>query len=78
MGLLGWFVHKDKLKEPMWTSDVNCVTQNNSIVQLLVPLCVFQPLLRDIRQTSTERFVEPAVVRDVCGALALQYKHLTG
>ena len=26
--------------------------------------CGFQPLLRDLRQTSTERFMKPAVVRD--------------
>ena len=31
-------------------------------LQLLTTLCVFHPLLRDLRQTSTERFVKPAVV----------------
>ena len=48
----------------MWTFDVNYVTRENSYVQLLAPLRVFLPLLRDLRQTSTERFVKPAVVRD--------------
>ena len=47
----------------MSTVDVNYVTQNNSYVQLAT-LRVFQPLLRDLRQTSTERYVKPAVVRD--------------
>ena len=40
---------------------VNYVTWNNSYVQL------FHPLLRDLRQTSTERFVKPEVVRDFSG-----------
>ena len=39
-------------KEPMWTFDAN---QNNSYAQLLA-LCMFLPLLRDLRQTSTECF----------------------
>ena len=46
----------------MWTFDVNHVTQNNSYMQLSATLYVFEPLLRDLRQTSTERFVKPAVV----------------
>ena len=53
---------------PIWTVDVNDETQNNSYVQLLATLCVFQPLLRNLRQTSTKRFVKQAVVRDFCGA----------
>ena len=69
--------------EPMWTFDPNYVTQNNNYVQLLATLCVIQPLLRDLSPTSTERFVEPAVLRDLCGAkmpllLALQVPNLTG
>ena len=50
--------------------------------KLLATLCVFQPLLNcDLHQTSTERSVKPAVVRDVCGAktsLPLHYLNLTG
>ena len=52
----------------MRTFDVDYVTQNNSYVQLLASLCVVLPLLRELRQTSTERPVKPAVVRDFCGA----------
>ena len=64
----------------MWPFDV---THNNSYVQLFAPLRVFLPLLCDLCQTFTERFVKPAVVRDVCGAkmslpLALHYQNLTG
>ena len=50
----------------MWMFDINNVTQNNSYIQLLATLCMFQPLLRDLRQTSTERFMKPAVVHDFC------------
>ena len=49
----GWGI---PTKEPMWTFDVNYATQNNSYLQLLATLCAFQPLLRGLRQTSTERF----------------------
>ena len=59
--------------EPMWTFDVNYVTHNNSYVQLLVTLCVFQPLLRDLRQTFTKSFVKPAVVRDFLGSKMSPY-----
>ena len=34
----------------------------NTCVQLLTTTCAFQPLLRDLRQTSTERFVKSAFV----------------
>ena len=67
-------------KEPMWTFYVNYVTQNNSYIQLLATLCMFLPLLRNLRQTSTERFMKPAVVHDFCGgkvSLALHYQNLT-
>ena len=47
----------------MWTFDVHHVIQNNSYMQLSAKLCVFEPLLRDLRQTSPERFVKPAVAR---------------
>lgn len=65
----------------MWTFLVNYVTQNNSYVQLLAMVCVFQPLLRDQSQLSTERFVKPAAARDfVCAYLwlpfALQYQNV--
>ena len=53
--------------EVMWTFGVNNVTQNNSYIQLLATLCELLPVLRDLRQTSTERFVKPAVVRDFSG-----------
>ena len=55
-------------EEPMWEFDVNYVIQNNRYVQLLATLCVFQPLLRDLLKTSTERFVKRAGVCDFCGA----------
>ena len=50
-------------------------------MQLLTPLCVFQLLLRDLRQISTECFVKLAVVCDFCGVnmllpLALQVPEL--
>ena len=48
----------------IWTFDVNDITQNNSYVQLLVPLCVFLPLLCDLRQTYTKCSMKPAVVLD--------------
>ena len=51
----------------MWTFNVDYVTQKNSYVQLSATLCVFLPLLRDLRETSAERFVKPAVVRDFWG-----------
>ena len=38
---------------------------------------MFQPLFRDLRQTSTERFVKPAVVRDCFGAKK-HYQNLRG
>ena len=38
----GWGIMS---KEPMWTFDVNDITQNNSYVQLLTMLCMLQPLL---------------------------------
>ena len=53
-------------KAPMWTFDVNYVTQNNIYVQFLATICVFQQSLR--RQMSTVRFVKPAVARDFYGA----------
>ena len=67
----------------MWTFDLNYVTQNNSYVQLLATQCLFQPLILDLRQTSNERFLKLAVVRDFCGAkmslpLALLDQNLTG
>ena len=55
----------------MWMFDINYVCQNNSYRQLLTPLCVFQPLLHDLHQTSMERFVKLAVVRDFCVAKML-------
>ena len=42
----------------------NHLTQNNSYVQHLATLYVFLHLLRDLRQTFTERFVKLAVVYD--------------
>ena len=61
--------------------DANYIIQNNSYLQLSATLCVFQPLLRDPRQTSTERFMKSAVVRYFCGTkislpLALQVPKL--
>ena len=53
-------------KEPVWTFDV---TRNNSYVQLLAPLPVFLPLLCDLCQRFTERFLKPAVVHDLSLAL---------
>ena len=52
----------------LWTFDIDYVSQNNSYVQLFATRCVFLPLLRNLRQTFTERFVKPAIVRDFCGA----------
>ena len=52
----------------MWEFDVNYVIQSNRYVQLLATLCVFQPLIRYLLKTSTERFVKPAGVCDFCGA----------
>ena len=49
-------------KAPMWTVDINYVTQNNGYVQMLATLRVFLPLLRDLREMSIERFVKPAVI----------------
>ena len=65
----------------MWKFDVNDLTQNNNYVQWLATLCVLQPLSRDLRQTSTERFVKTADAGGVCGAkislpLALQVPRL--
>ena len=60
----GWGITS---KEPMWTFNLNDVTQNNSYVQLLATPCVFLPWLRDLHQTSTERFVKPAIVHDFWG-----------
>ena len=54
----------------MWTFDVNyvnCITQNNSYVQLFAKLRVFLHLLYDLRYTSSERFVKPAAVHDILG-----------
>ena len=48
--------------------DGNYVTQKNSYMQLLAPLCVVQPLIRDLCQTFTERFVKPVGVRDFSDA----------
>ena len=42
-------------KEPTWSFYVNFVSQKNSSVHLLITLCLFQPLLRDLRQTSKRR-----------------------
>ena len=42
-------------KEPKWSFYVNFVSQKNSFVQLLITLCPFQLLLRDLRQTSKRR-----------------------
>ena len=42
-------------KEPKWSFYVNFVSQKNSSVQLLIMLCLFQLLLRDLRQTSKRR-----------------------
>ena len=61
--LRGWGITS---KKAMWKIDLNYITQTNSYVQLLATLCLFYPLLRDLRQTSTERFVKPAVVQDFC------------
>ena len=65
-------------KEPNGMFNINYTTQNNSYMQLLATLGVFQPLLRDVHQTSTKRFVKPVVIHDFCGAkislpLALQF-----
>ena len=55
----------------MWTVDV---IQNNSYIPLLATLCVFLPLLHDLRQMSSERFLKPTVVRDFCGVkMSLHY-----
>lgn len=68
----------------MRTFDVDYVTQNVSYVQLLATPCVVLPLLHNLRQTSSERFVKRAIVNDFfCGAkielpLALQHQTLTG
>ena len=70
-----------KSKEPMWTFDINDVTQSNSYVQLLYPLCMFLSLSHDLRQTSTECFVKLAIVHDFCSmklSLGLHYQNLTG
>ena len=50
-------------------------------VQLLATLCVFVILLRDLRPTSTERVVKPAVERDFLSVklslpLALPFCHV--
>ena len=42
-------------KEQLWVFYVNFVSQKNSSVQLLITICLFQPLLRDLRQTSKRR-----------------------
>ena len=42
-------------KEPTWAFYVNIAKQKNSFVQLLATYSVFQPLLRDLRQTSKRR-----------------------
>ena len=42
-------------KEPTWAFYINFVSQKNSSVQLLITLCLFQPLLRDLRQMSKRR-----------------------
>ena len=42
-------------KEPTWAFYVNFVTQKNNFVQLLATLYLFQPLLRDLCQTSKHR-----------------------
>ena len=52
-------------EEPTRAFYVNFVTQKNSSMQLFATLCVFQPLLSDLRQTSTERFVKLAVAPDL-------------
>ena len=57
----GWGITS---KEPIWIFDINYVTQNNSYIQLLAPLCSFLPLFRDLCQTSTKCFVKSAVVHD--------------
>ena len=48
----------------MLTFDINDGIHENSCVQLLAPTGVFLPMLRDLRQTSSERFVKLAVVHD--------------
>ena len=48
----------------MRTFDVDYVTQNVSYVQLLATPCVVLPLLHNLRQTSSERFVKRAIVSD--------------
>ena len=53
-------------KESTWAFYVNFETQKNTYVQLFATRCVFQPLLRGLRQTSTERFVKPTITRDLC------------
>ena len=40
--------------EPMWMFHINDISQKSSYV----------PLLHDLRETSTERFVKPAVVHN--------------
>ena len=77
-----WTFDVNDVTEPIWTFDVNDVTQNNSYTPLLPPLGVFLSLLRILRQTSTERFLKWAVVRDfwsvkVSLPLVLYYKNLT-
>ena len=69
----------------MWAFDINYIMQNNTYVQLLAMLSMFQPLLHDLRQLSTEHVVKLAVVHDFGGAkillpllLLLPCKHLTG
>ena len=53
-------------KESTRAFSVNFETQKNTYVQLFAMRCVFQPLLRGLRQTSTERFVKPTITRDLC------------
>ena len=55
-------------KEQMWAFDVKYITI----------ITIFKPLLCDLCQTSTERFMKPAVLHDFCGMkmslpLALHY-----
>ena len=62
----------------MKTFDVNYVTQNNSYMQLLATLCMFQTLLHNLHKKSTECFVKPAVVCDFCGTkMSLPSWHCT-
>ena len=42
-------------KEPMWSFYVNFDSQKNSSVHLLITICLFRPLLRDLCQTSKRR-----------------------